>query len=87
MKLNAQSLAADVAAATSVGTAGWTWVTLPTSTTAALESIANAVNTSASKVEGSMRFNTTTNKPVFAVGNADGDVWVDATGSTAHTPV
>jgi len=60
---------------------------VPTSTTAALADVANAINTGVGKIEGTMVFNTTTNKPVWAVGNADADVWVDATGSTAHSPV
>lgn len=60
---------------------------LPTSTTTNLEDISASINTSDAKEEGVVVFNTTTNKPVYATGNADGDVWVDATGSTAHTPV
>jgi len=60
---------------------------LPTSTTTALTSISNAINTSAQKVAGTVIFNTTTGAPVYAVGNADGSVWNDATGATAHTPV
>ena len=60
---------------------------LPTETTTNLADITHAINTSAAKVEGSIIFNTTSNQPVYAVGNADGDVWVDATGATAHTPV
>lgn len=31
--------------------------------------------------------NTTTSKPVYATGAAASDTWVDATGTTAHTPV
>ena len=58
-----------------------------TSTTAALAAVANAINTSARKEAGFMVFNTTTNKPVWAVGNTDASVWVDATGATAHTPI
>jgi len=58
-----------------------------TSTTAALEDIANVVNTDAGKVQSAMVFNTTTNTPVWAVGNADGSVWVDGAGTTVHTPV
>lgn len=57
-----------------------------TSTTAALVAIANAINTAAEKEAGFMVFNTTTSLPVWAVGNTDGAVWVDATGATAHTP-
>jgi hypothetical protein len=58
-----------------------------TATTTELEDNSALVNTSNAKVEGYMIFNTTTDKPVYAAGSADGDVWVDATGSTAHTPV
>jgi hypothetical protein len=59
----------------------------PTSTTTALEDATNAVNTSALKRAGYQVFNTTTNKPVWATGGGDTDVWVDATGTTEHTPV
>ena len=55
--------------------------------TTSLEDISNAINTSALKEEGQQVYNTTTNKPLWAAGNADGDIWRDATGSTAHTPV
>lgn len=58
-----------------------------TATTAELEDVTDAINTGAAKVEGYMVFNTDTNKPVWAVGSTDGNVWVDATGATAHTPV
>jgi len=57
-----------------------------TATTTTLEDISDSINTSALKVEGSRYFNTTTNVPVWAVGNADSDVWVNALGSTTHTP-
>lgn len=59
----------------------------PNFTTAQLVSITNNVNTSVNKQEGTMVFNETTNRPVWAVGSADADVWVDATGATVHTPV
>lgn len=58
-----------------------------TATTAQLVAIADAINTTADKVAGYEVFNTTTGAPVWAIGAADGDVWVDATGATAHTPV
>lgn len=61
--------------------------TARTSTTAALAAIGNAINTAAEKEAGFMVFNTTTGAPVWASGNTDGAVWVDATGATAHTPV
>ena len=52
-----------------------------------LNAIANAINTDPGKVQGSMVFNTTQNTPVWAVGSADGSVWVDGTGTTVNTPV
>ncbi len=55
-------------------------------TTAALVAIANDINVRADKVEGYQVFNSTTGLPVWALGSADGDLWVDATGATAHTP-
>ncbi len=58
-----------------------------TSTTAALAAIGDAINTSDEKEAGFSVFNTTTGLPVWALGNTDGAVWVDATGATAHTPV
>ena len=58
-----------------------------TSDTTNLTDITNAINTDVYKEVGFMVFNTTTNKPVWAIGSADGDVWKDATGATAHTPV
>lgn len=57
-----------------------------TSTTAALAAVANAINTGG-KFAGKMVFNTTTGKPVWAVGPLAADVWKDATGATAHTPI
>lgn len=57
-----------------------------TATTAELAAIGNAVNTTG-KVAGRMVFNTTTNKPVWAVGANANSVWNDATGTLAHTPV
>jgi hypothetical protein len=57
-----------------------------TSTTAALVAIANAINTDAGKIAGSMVFNTDTNSPVYAGGDTDGALWYDGTGALAHTP-
>jgi hypothetical protein len=57
-----------------------------TSTTAALAAIGNTINT-AGKYAGRSVFNTTTSKPVWAVGSTAGAVWVDATGATVHTPI
>jgi hypothetical protein len=56
-------------------------------TTTELEDITDPVNTSVAKHAGYMVWNSTTENPVWAVGSADGDLWVDATGATAHTPV
>lgn len=58
---------------------------LATSTTTNLTDIAHAINT-ANKVAGKTVYNTTTKKLVTADGATAGAVWVDATGSTAHTP-
>lgn len=58
---------------------------VPTATTSQLTDIDNNINLS-NKAAGKMYFNTTTSKPVFAVGAMDSDVWVDATGATVHTP-
>jgi len=62
-------------------------VNLPGATTANLADVSAAVNTSADKVQGSLMYNTDTDNPVYAVGAADGDVWVGADGATLHTPV
>ena len=61
-------------------------VTDETDTTTNLASISATVNTSG-KYAGKCVFNTSTSKPVWAAGSTAGAVWVDATGSTAHTPV
>lgn len=57
-----------------------------TSTTAALAAVGNAINTT-NKATGRMVFNTTTSKPVWAVGATAAALWVDSAGATAHTPV
>ena len=59
----------------------------PSYTTAELEDVTHACNTSVAKFAGSMVWNTTTSTPIWSVGSADADIWVDATGATAHTPV
>lgn len=56
-------------------------------TSAQLDDILNAVNTAADKIQGAQIYNTTTDNPVYAVGSADGDIWVDGVGATVHTPV
>ena len=58
-----------------------------TATTAQLADITHAVNTDAGKIQGSVVYNTTTDNPVWAVGNADGSIWVNGIGTTVHTPV
>ena len=58
-----------------------------TATTTELEDVTDAINTRADKVEGYMVKNSTTNIPYWAAGNADADVWEDATGTTIHSPV
>jgi hypothetical protein len=55
-------------------------------TTAQLNDIAAQVNTQVDKRQGSQAYNSTTNNPVYAVGSADGDIWVDGAGTTVHTP-
>ena len=55
-------------------------------TTANLISLSSDVNTTG-KFAGREVFNTSTSKPVYAVGSAPASVWVDATGTTEHTPV
>jgi len=60
---------------------------LVTATTAELADVSDAINTGAAKVQGYQVYNTTTDAPVWAAGNADGSVWNDATGTLAHTPV
>lgn len=59
---------------------------LPTAETAFIEDINSSVNTGGNKQEGQVIFNIDTNKPIFAAGPSDTDVWLDATGATAHTP-
>lgn len=55
-------------------------------TTAQLEDVGHAANTT-SKWESKMVWNGTTNRPLWAVnGNANG-AWLDATGATVHTPI
>lgn len=63
------------------------WVNLPETTTSVLEDVSSFVNRDARKRGGTVFFNATTSKPVYAVGTADDDVWVDATGATVHTPI
>ena len=52
-----------------------------------LADVTHAINTGAAKVAGYEVWDSTNSQPVWAVGNADGSVWVDGTGTTVHTPV
>lgn len=85
----------SVLSSTKAGVRSWTdldgltskpaHIVIPTWSTTNLtnkDSDANQVD----KEEGKMVFNETTNRPVWATGSLDTDVWVDATGATAHTP-
>ncbi len=58
-----------------------------TATTTELEQDTDPINTDPAKVLGYQVFNSTTGIPVWAAGSGDTDVWVNATGATAHTPV
>ena len=53
---------------------------------AQLNDVTNSIN-SVGKLQGKQVFNTTTLKPVYAVGGAAVSVWYYADGSTANTPV
>ncbi len=56
-------------------------------TDAELNAIGNAVNTDPGKIQSAQVYNTSQNRPVYAVGNANGDVWVDGGGVTRNTPL
>lgn len=58
----------------------------PTSTTAALEAIGNAINTTGKRT-GKLVINTTSNKLVRSQGAAAGSTWISVDGATTHTPV
>lgn len=51
-----------------------------------LNDIAHKVNTSLAKQPGHMVWNYTLNRPVWAIGSGDSAIWVDANGTTVHTP-
>jgi hypothetical protein len=55
------------------------------STTTALADIADDINT-VGKFVGKQIWNSTTTQPVWAVSAAAGGLWVDAQGTTKHTP-
>lgn len=58
-----------------------------TATSTELNDISHSINTGLAKKAGYRVFNTTTNKPVWAVAIGAAAVWVDADGTTTHTPV
>jgi len=58
----------------------------PVYTTAELSSLTHTANTSVLKQAGHMVWNSDLNRPVWAVGSGNGDIWVDAAGTTVHTP-
>lgn len=64
------------------------WINLATEnrTTAQLEDISDAINTTG-KYIGKEVFNTTTGRPVYALGTSAGSVWNFANGTTGHTPI
>lgn len=70
---------------TAVDDSAATLVARVTATTAELEDIADAINTT-NKYVGKMVWNTTSTAPAWAEGAAAADVWNAATGLTAHTP-
>ena len=55
-------------------------------TTAQLNDISTAVNTSGFKQVGYSVFNTTLSRPVWATGSGGAATWVDSDGSVVHTP-
>jgi len=59
---------------------------LRVATTAQLTDAADPVNVDGRKVAGYPVYNTTTSKPVWADGAGATDVWVEADGTTEHTP-
>ena len=60
--------------------------TMQTATTAALDEVTDAINVTR-KFAGKMVWNTDTNKPCWATNSTAVSVWVNADGTTAHTPV
>lgn len=63
------------------------YVQLKTATDAELNAVANAINTDAGKVQGAVIYNSSTDNPVYAVGPADADVWVDGAGTIVNSPI
>lgn len=72
--------------ATGISNTGWRKVLhCATALTSNLADITDEINTLEPQT-GQMVFNTTTGIPVWKSGDTAGAVWVDATGTTAHTP-
>lgn len=69
-----------------IGDGGSTAQSIPRSTTAALEAVANAINTTG-KFAGKVVINTTAGTIVTADGPLVDDEWNALDGTTAHTPV
>ena len=63
------------------------FIQFQTFTDTELNDITDSVNTTGAKVQGAQAYNSTQDVPVWAVGAADGDVWVDGAGTTVNTPV
>lgn len=62
-------------------------IEVPKYTTAQIVDKTHAVNTSPDKNQGSMIYNSTTGKPLWADGSTNTSTWSDATGTPVHTPV
>lgn len=67
------------------GTTGWRPTGTLETTTAALAAVSDPVNT-VGKFAGRPAWNTTTGRPVWAVGSAASAAWRFADGTTAHSP-
>lgn len=74
------------AISTAVATSAATLVARVSTTTAALEAVANAINTT-DKYAGKMVWNATTGLPLWADGPLAADTWSLATGVATHSPV
>lgn len=61
-------------------------ITTLSATTKQLNDKTNPINTT-NKKKGTMIYNLTSGRPVWSNGEADGDVWKYADGTTAHTPL
>lgn len=59
---------------------------IPVYAATALADVSDAVNTAATKVAGTVVFDSTNSKIKIATGDADDDTWVDADGTNAVTP-